>query len=128
MGNVTVRWYDDRHQTVLIDFVDHWTWDEFDAGWDEVTRLMGSTTQTVHMILDSSRGPTPPDARVLGHFQRTWRMIPKNTGLAIVVGANAFMEGMSKVFASAVATRLEFRTAKTMQDVDRILTERQQEG
>lgn len=125
MGNVTVSWYDDQCRAIMITFIERWNWEQFDTGWDETARMMQTTPRPVHLILDSSRGPLPPDAHVLNHFQRTWRVLPKNTGMVILLGASSFMEKMSGFFANAVATGLDFRTARNLEDVDRLLAEQE---
>jgi hypothetical protein len=112
--SIIVDWYNDNHTEIVHTYIGDWTWDELFAALDQIMQLMDSVNHTVNVIINmrqSQRMPTmfaPSSLRKIAYAAPTHH---RNSGLFVILGANAFIKGMFSIFSKLyphVAERYQF--------------------
>jgi hypothetical protein len=92
-----VEWDSEAEMILHVKFFDHWTWDEVHPMFDQVVKMMESTSLPVSMIADFSRsGGIPADA--LTHALSIVSAFPANWELTILIGGGAIVRALVRVF------------------------------
>ena len=94
---IKIAWDDDQQLTIIAEFMDEWTWAQYDAAIAEVYRMLNNAQHEIDIIVDTRRGnPNRETEAPLGHFKRALKTMPHNVGTMIVIrsGKNTFEENL----------------------------------
>ncbi len=87
---ITVFWEDDEKTIIRSESSGHWTWDDYHEAVEKVVMMANSVNYRVDLIISALPGAVAPSGSSMPHYQRAWRIMPKNVRLNIVVNSNTF--------------------------------------
>ena len=93
---ITVSWGNPEKTAVYAVFGENWTLEEAHTMIDEMYALTSSVNHTVHTIMDFTDSHSSP-AKLLTTGRHIENRTVPNSGVSVIVKANAFMKTMSQV-------------------------------
>jgi hypothetical protein len=123
--SVTVRWDNEDHTVLRLDFEAPWTWAEQQQAIDQAKPMAESVSWTVDIICDLHNGPEFPLGFPMKYLRRTAEMVPNNAGITIVVGASPLVQSLL-LATMQVFANVKYRTffAHSLEDAYAMLDER----
>ncbi|MEM9952836.1 MAG: hypothetical protein AAFV93_02095 [Chloroflexota bacterium] len=109
---VSLNWYGAAQRMVRARFMGEWDVSDFITAYQNSVDLMQQVSYPVHMIYDFRESTSTP-RDLLGGFQHINKMLPKNQGVVVYVGANSVI----KAFV-LMAKRMGLRAVKHIYTVD----------
>jgi hypothetical protein len=113
--SVRIEWYDPENTIIYYEFTGHWTWEEFEAAYQQSLAMMKGVSDKVDFIVNMSHTDyVPPGA--LYHFKKIVEADHPMRGTTIWVGVNALMGAISDTFSStfpSLAETYPFEFART---------------
>jgi hypothetical protein len=121
----TVDWDDEQKHAVIITYGNAYTWDEYEQALDQTIALIKSVPHQVDLIIDMREGArNPPAGSMFPHIRKAAERLRQepNFGKSVMVGANPFLQTMSRVFAKLPLHRPDASVmVASMQEARRIV-------
>ncbi|HEC21364.1 MAG TPA: hypothetical protein ENI95_00445 [Chloroflexi bacterium] len=99
---VIARWDNGDRKTLLIEFSDPWTWNDYHAMIARATEMVNQVIHTVDVIADLRNSSTVPDSDVIRNLVGGLNQMPYNVGLYVIVGLDGFEKSIATVFEKAM--------------------------
>jgi hypothetical protein len=103
---ILVRWDNDAATAILWIFEGRFTWDEFQAAWDETTAMYETVDCCVDMIYDARRLRILP-ADTISYIRRKFPTRHPNCGMITTVGLDKTMQLLWQTFTTLAAPHLK---------------------
>src|SRR4051794_16532941 len=84
---ITVEWDNPDRTAILVDCIVPWTWGDFDQAVDKAFAMTKTVDHMVHTIVNVPMRDVAPEGAPMIHMMRMVRLRPKNSGTAVIVGA-----------------------------------------
>lgn len=124
---VTVKWYDNHQNIIVIAFEGHWNWGEFQAANDEAGAWAVQKSYLVDAILDFEHASSliPEDVISTGsEVARLGEQLP-NQGMTVVVSMSSWVQAIVQAIISVARAR-NLTTARTYSDALRLIEDARQ--
>jgi len=95
---IEVDWYDEDHDTILIEVKGVWTWEEMATALTRCNEMFDSVSYLVYTIFDFTNASRLPQG-VLTNLRRLNRSVHPNSGAVMLVGLSAGYRLIMDVFA-----------------------------
>lgn len=86
---ITVRWDDEAHTRIYYVFSGSWKWDEFDALYADVYKMLDTVNHKVHAIVDLRESRLVPQDSLTQMRRLTFQQ-HENGGITVVITDNRF--------------------------------------
>lgn len=126
MSGIKVSWDNEAKTILRYDFQGRWTWEDFYAASAQAFAMTHSVQHRVDAISHFHHGSVLP-ANAMFHFRHAMVSAPANRGMNVIVGANAVVRTLIKMFSSInkqLAARLAI--ADSLDDARMLLAARRQ--
>jgi hypothetical protein len=120
---ITVKWDNAEKTIIYYTFDGAWTWDEFNAVYQEVYAMLDTVQHKVHAIVDLRNSRLLP-RDTLTQMRRLTYEQHENGGLTVFITTNAFAKTLYSILSNLYRRAREiFRLASTPQAAYNILHE-----
>jgi hypothetical protein len=99
--SIDVRWENDEHTLVLWTFPPQWTWEDFFKAKEVSDGMVRDLPYVVDIIGNLTRSSVLPKGAI-GTYSSSTKSSPKNTGIIVLVGTNAFVKLMVGTFSKLI--------------------------
>jgi hypothetical protein len=106
---ILVRWDDQAHTRILIEFETSWTWTDLDQALQQADHLIGSVPQSVDIIIDVEGSSLPGDFLNAAKNLLANPAPRANEGRRVVVGASSLIRTAYQTLQKTFSARLTGR-------------------
>lgn len=113
--SIRVRWHDDDHQLLIVQFTSHWTWNEFFRAKATMDNLLDHTNEHINCIcLVPSDLILPPDS--IRNGKHAFAMIHPNLNHIVIARSNILIRTIYKMVSKQSPTIINSITLAESQD------------
>jgi len=122
-SHIQCGWDNDQHTAVRLTLHDSWTWEELYIINQEIIKLMSSTPDTVHLVIDYTQTGTIPVGGVIMHARNILSAYPPNCDLLIMVTRNMLIQRLTTVFQATFQSGIgkRVRSVTNFEDAQRLI-------
>ena len=95
---IQIGWDNAQQTVVRLTLRDNWSWEELYTSNQEIIKLMNSTPQTVHLLIDYTQTNAVPVGGVIMHARNILTAYPPNCDLLIMVTRNMLVQRLTTIF------------------------------
>jgi hypothetical protein len=92
---ISICWDNDEKTRLRIDLEGEWTWDDYQVAADEFITMITSVTHPVDFISFLHPDSSVPQGPVLRHYRNLLKRLPKNFGMAVLVGGTVIERSLA---------------------------------
>ena len=120
---ITVRWDDDAHTRIYYVFSGSWKWDEFDALYTDVYKMLDTVSHTVHAVVDLRESRIVPQD-TLTQMRRLTFQQHENGGITVVITDNRFAHTLYNILTGVLRqAKAIFRIAYSPEEAYDLIAE-----
>jgi hypothetical protein len=113
---IDIRWEDDTRTTILIEFDEQWTWEDFEQIEIMTSQLLDEVDHKVCFLADASQTRTIPPNVSISRMRRVIELNHANSDIIVVAGMNMFLRLMLDTVIRVLKSQSAIHTVKDMQE------------
>ena len=122
---IVVSWGNSEKTVVESAFNEAWTLEDGHNMIDEIHAMTSSVDHTVHVIMDFTRSQSSP-AKMLSAGNHIEKRASANSGLSIIVKANAFMKAITQLIMKMFVSNGKLYFVDTLDEAYEIIADYEQ--
>ena len=128
MSNITIGWDNPERTVVHLILQEGWSWPELYEANKLIIEMMNSTSETVHVLVDTTRIQTVPMGGVITHARNIFGAYPPNCDMRILVTRNMLFQRLASIFQMTFRADLgkHLHTVATVDEAYRLIRKQAQ--
>jgi hypothetical protein len=106
MSHILIAWDNPEKTVVRLTLYSGWSWPELYEENKTIIEMMSSTTETVHLLVDTTQIETVPMGGVITHARNIFGAYPPNCDMRILVTRNLLFQRLASIFQSTFRANL----------------------
>lgn len=103
-------WKDEAKTILYVEFLDNWTWEDYHAASSEARRMVTEIEHHFVQLLDLRKSkPIPTANSPVSQIMRGRKSESEKQGITVIVGAEALVKIIIKVFEESTGSRYQKR-------------------